>query len=300
VENNGITGLSPDIDSHAAIAVFGPNGARVMASPPDDEVSLEDEWPELTHGPCSTYNLRLWLALDPEQYAARNGMLLAALLQNDWPENIFRSVLTLFGTWEEEGFYEPMRKRWAEAFAAWAQHLPICSATDPAAPNLTQSPCSPRNLPLWSVVTTDEYAARNTRIRILLQNQESPKELLYSVYELMSEYEYKDFLRPMRERWTVAFDALSDDDPMSEGGSPMATKNQAGSSSNDEPTRSSMASEMWSKTFEASQLALLRAGGWTPSTRAKRKRAGSRDSAARASSNASSRGDAAEMGVART
>jgi len=91
----------------------------------------------------------------------------------------------------------------------------------------------------------------------------------------------------MRERWSSAFDALSEDE-------------LPGPSSRDAPTQSSVASgRIWSETFEASQLAILQSGGWTPSTRAKRKRVGSREMAGRASGNEASTGDATDRAAAR-
>ena len=272
-----------------------------MASPSGDEPSLADAWPELGESPCSTDNLRLWSTLDPEQYAARNEMLLAAVQKHDSPENIFRSVQILFGTWEEEGFYEPMRKQFPDEFACWGQYVPICSATDLQAPDMRQSPCSPRNLARWSVVTTEEYDERNTRIRLRLLKQETPMDLLKSVYDLMCEFENKDFIGPMRERWSAAFDALNDGDPMLEGRSPLANVNMAGPSSHDVPSHSSMVTGHIGAqtTSEASQLAILRAGGWTPSTRAKRKRDSSMMLAGRTSGSAASTGDATDSAVAR-
>ena len=115
---------------NASVAVFVESvtdcfgfGAGMDSSAPDEEVSLEGEWPELGHGPCSTYNLRLWKKLTPEQYAARNKMLLDAVQKQDSPENIFKSVQILFGIWEEEDFYEPMRQRFPEEFACWEDYM---------------------------------------------------------------------------------------------------------------------------------------------------------------------------------
>ncbi len=116
--------------TNASVAVFAESftdcfrfGAGMDSSAPDEEVSLEGEWPELGHGPCSTYNLRLWKKLTPEQYAARNKMLLDAVQKQDSPENIFKSVQILFGIWEEEDFYEPMRQRFPEEFACWEDYM---------------------------------------------------------------------------------------------------------------------------------------------------------------------------------
>ena len=117
-------------DINASVAVFVESdadcvrfGAGMDSSAPDEEVSLEGEWPELGHGPCSTYNLRLWKKRTPEQYAARNKMLLDAVQKQDSPENIFKSVQILFGTWEEEDFYEPMRQRFPEEFVCWEDYM---------------------------------------------------------------------------------------------------------------------------------------------------------------------------------
>ena len=173
---------------------------------------------------------------------------------------------------------------------------------DPNAPNLTRSPCCPQNLALWSVVSTEEYVERNTRILIALQKKYTPQEVFYSVQELMDEFESKDFIGPMRERFSAAFDALDDDAPFLEGRSPVATDKKASTSSHDVPSPSFMDRvHKWEEsTSDASQLAILRARGWTPSTQAKRKREASLEIAGRASGSEASTADAANSEVART
>ena len=105
----------------------------------------------------------------------------------------------------------------------------------------------------------------------------------------------------MRERWSDAFDALIDEDPFFEGRSPLANVNMAGPTSHDVPSHSSMVTGHIGAppTAEARQLAILRAGGWTPSTRAKRKRDSSMMLAGRTSGSGASTGDATDSAVAR-